>query len=244
MTDQSIIHLNDRFLYHHEKEIVASALVLSKWDKDILSGLRCGKCWLRYYDCYCNYISQRKVSLDLICNSKLLVHIFIYYHYKEIGRSANTAHLLELLIPHSKITRLIYGYDLEKEKAMIEMIIDESKSFNIKTCILYPTKTSELLSKWITANNIRKFEANSSCDNNNYDNNTTINIIALDGTYGQAETQFKYLKKILLLANVNPIPVVKLDLENGYCMSMMTGLMSQVGKGISYYHILLYHTIF
>ena len=209
MTEQSILQLNDKLLFHHEKEILASALIVSKWDKDISSGLRCGKCWLRFYDCYCNYISQRKVTLDLTLNSKLLVHIFIYYHYKEIGRSANTAHLLELFIPNSKITRIIYGYDIQKEKAMIEMIIDESKNLNVKTCILYPTKTSELLSKWITVNNISKFDASNNRNNNSCDNNATINIIALDGTYGQAETQYKYLKKILLQANVNPIPLVK-----------------------------------
>ena len=240
---EHVIDLNDNLFYHHEKEITASSLIISEWDKDILSGLRCSSCWLRSYDCYCGYISQRRLSLESLCKDNIHVHIFMYYHYKEIGRSANTAHLLELLLPNSKITRIIYGSDLQKEKAMIELLLTENKCHNVKTCILYPTKSSELLSNWIKISNIDKFK-NSYNDKdyeNNYENDSKINIIALDGTYGQAETQYKYVKKILTLANIFPIPVVKLDLEKGYCMSMMTGLMSQVGKGNYMYIVYLFY---
>jgi len=242
MSEEHIYQFNDKLLHHHEKEVLASALFMSKWDEDILSGLRCGSCWLRRYDCYCNYVSQRKLSLEAACYSKVDVHVYMYYHYKEIGRSANTAHLLELLLPNSKITRLIYGFNIEKEKTMIEMIVTEIKSRNIKTCILYPTKTSKLLSEWMHVNNMNKFESSrdsESCCNREI--NTKMNIIALDGTYGQAETQFKYLKKMLKLASISHMPLVKLDLKNGYCMSMMTGLMSQVGKGIENEHDFIYH---
>ena len=55
--------------------------------------------------------------------------------------------------------------------------------------------------------------------------------VALDGTYGNAARQWKYLRQSLeQLDSKVPLPVVKLDLELGRCNSAVAGIMHQPGK--------------
>ena len=72
----------------------------------------------------------------------------MYYHYQEIGRSANTAHLMQAVCPHTNFSHLILG-DTESEIQLINEIIDENVRNEPMTCVLYPSKDAILLSEWI-----------------------------------------------------------------------------------------------
>ena len=75
---------------------------------------RCDKCWLRRYNCYCKSFDDIRHCINEISSGKnaeiiqtgqsihVLPDVFMYYHYSEIGRSANTAHVLEALLSPSE----------------------------------------------------------------------------------------------------------------------------------------------
>lgn len=78
---------------------------------------RCERCWLRLYDCHCDSISrireeisksadeEQQFDVRNVTNSSAEVEISLtvcmYYHYSEIGRSANTAHFFEAILNDS-----------------------------------------------------------------------------------------------------------------------------------------------
>ena len=72
----------------------------------------------------------------------------MYYHYQELGRSANTAHLFEAVCPRSNYETLIFG-DTLGEIGLVQDIIKESKEGRPVTCVLYPSNDAILLSDWI-----------------------------------------------------------------------------------------------
>lgn len=72
----------------------------------------------------------------------------MYYHYQELGRSANTAHLMEAVCPSNHFERVVFG-DTEAEKKLVQDIITETLNDEPITCVLYPSRDAILLSDWI-----------------------------------------------------------------------------------------------
>ena len=193
------------------------------WDDNVnVKKLRCGRCWLRRFECYCSVLDEKSRFYADGCNDCSMVKVLMYYHYKEIGRCPNTAHIFENIIPAHMFDKVIFG-DVEKEEQLIQEMREEQSSERIQTCVLYPSKNAVLLSDWIA---------------NRPDKNLPIRLIGLDGTYSGAHRQFKFIQKAVLGKDEDdtsgdaighyPI-VVKLDLENNRCVSAYAGLMHQPG---------------
>lgn len=72
----------------------------------------------------------------------------MYYHYQELGRSANTAHLYEAVCPSAKFEKVVFG-DTEAEVKLVQDILTETMNEEPVTCVLYPSKDAILLSDWI-----------------------------------------------------------------------------------------------
>ena len=72
----------------------------------------------------------------------------MYYHYQELGRSANTAHLYEAVCPTAKFEKVVFG-DTEAEVKLVQDILTETINDEPVTCVLYPSKDAILLSDWI-----------------------------------------------------------------------------------------------
>jgi DTW domain len=148
----------------------------------------------------------------------------MYYHYQELGRSANTAHLYEAVCPTAKFEKVVFG-DTEAEVKLVQDILTETVNEEPITCVLYPSKDAILLSDWIK-------QRPASCNDKPIRycdvllslplslspslfishpatlppqilrfalRFTNIRLVALDGTYGQANRQWKYLTHALAL---------------------------------------------
>ena len=105
--------------------------------------------------------------------------------------------------------------DYVQESKLINEMYNEIQENQQQTVILYPTQNAQLLSEWMDTRP---------------DKNLPIRIVALDGTYSQASRQYKYLSKCLSLRSQHQnisIPVVKLDLEEGKCISAYAGIQHQ-----------------
>ena len=72
----------------------------------------------------------------------------MYYHYQELGRSANTAHLFEAVCPTKNFEKVIFG-DTQAEIQLVNDIVKEINDDEPVTCVLYPSKDAVLLSDWI-----------------------------------------------------------------------------------------------
>jgi DTW domain-containing protein YfiP len=178
---------------HHELALKTYFAATADWAKTSTSEHRCGKCWLRAYNCFCDYFEARRKENEHICG----VRVVIYYHYSELGRSANTMHLFPALYPSNSET-VIFG-DVDAESNLIKMIIDEQlgerndrSNVRTRTCILYPTSDSIPLPEWVAKHvpsdaNIgtERPESQSIEDTEN----VVINLVVLDGTYSQAARQ-------------------------------------------------------
>ena len=192
------------------------------WQEQTASGFRCHVCWLRHYECFCATISARRRHYTL-----QHVQVLMYYHYQELGRSANTAHLLEALCPPSAFQKVVFGDTVAEQRLVMEMY-EEALHGEQRTVVLYPSSDAVLLSDWMAKHRPGPGDA-------------PVRLVALDGTYAQASRQYKFLQKSLaLLSHSAPssssssslllLPVVKLDLEAGKCNSALAGIMHQPGK--------------
>ena len=150
------------------------------------------------------------------------VEFVIYYHYRELGRSANTAHLLESLFD---IETIIFG-DSDKEIAMAEQLKEEYIEGRRRTVILYPSKDAKGLDEWMLENGERGI-GDKSCNSfdsiSEYDRRA-LRIVLLDGTYSDASMMARHLEQLLTTYSV-PCPLVKLDLEDGMCRSAYVGFL-------------------
>ena len=190
------------YIDHHKitKEAYTNALRLWEEGKANINCPRCHKCWLRTYECYCHNVTSRS---DATMNN---VRITMYYHYQELGRSANTAHVLSMLMP-DKCEDLIFG-DIVGEKKLVDSIKREQDSGNLETCILYPLNDCPTIAEWKAS---RK------------NPNGPLRIVAIDGTYSHAVRQVKHLQHLL---GETYLPVVRLQLE-GHTRSAVAGIMRQ-----------------
>ncbi len=237
--------------YHHEKTQFAYRRAMGIWEDKINEGKRCRACWLRPQDCCCSpYFQQRReiYTKKEFYNDgnpqssydEVGVQFLIYYHFREIGRSANTAHLMENIIPCQKI---IYG-DSEKEIFLANEIYQEYLSGKRRTVILYPSATSIGINQWMNENFLKDYDyANnqinrenskhqhisngSSSSSSSSSASWSLRLILLDGTYSDADKLARHLEQLLLHMYNCPTPLVKLDLENGKCTSAVVGIMYQ-----------------
>ena len=108
----------------------------------------------------------------------------MYYHFQEIGRSANTGHLLEMLSPQSSCAPLVFGDEESESKLIDEMVLEHAEN-RVATCVLYPSSDAASLAEWAASNK----RTNNVCDNGGGVNNVGagdfvgVRMIALDGTY-------------------------------------------------------------
>ena len=203
---------------HHETFKVSFAGKRGWWKQETeVTKQRCKLCWVRIQDCYCKTLLKKREELETIqseakSQGELDFKVCMYYHYMEIGRSANTAHVFEALCP-SVTEPLIFG-DVENENKLIEDIHRESVNNEPVTCLMYPSPDAMLLSDWMASRPNKSLP---------------VRLVALDGTYPMARRQVKYLNSRCQLLNCK-IPLVKLDLKDGACKSAIAGIMSQPGK--------------
>jgi hypothetical protein len=122
------------------------------------------------------------------------ITVTIYYHYHEIGRSANTMHILEILCP-SLCQNIILG-DIDKESKLLQRILDSQDEERLygktstKIAVLYPSTDSVIIPIWLQPQfSINNSSLTSELNEDRKQNLTTtknIELIVLDGTYGQA----------------------------------------------------------
>lgn len=186
---------------------------------------RCAVCWLRSYNCFCdeyikarselyeNVVSQDNFAEDSTTtpSNRSVFRVCMYYHFAELGRSANTAHLFQALCP--SITEPVVLGDFSAETALIDDIEREAQTGELETCVLYPSKDAVSLKEWLQSRP-RQGQGRG------------IRVVALDGTYPNATRQLKYLQKRCKLRGI-ALPTVKLDLSPHGMRSQITGVMHQ-----------------
>ena len=221
-------------LGHHPKFLESYRIKLEAWgeaQERTNDTRRCGRCWLRCYQCYCTKLDERA---ELYGSSLRLVNssILNYYGFKEIGRSPNTAHVMDELLPYAS-SRLIFG-DLSSEDKLIDELCEEYTNHRIRSCILYPSDDAKVVSDWrieteeYNAQGDTPFELGK--EEEGESSKSRYRLISLDGTYSDARKMFHYLC-LRLKARGVPIPVVKLDLgEEGFIKSAYLGIMHQPGR--------------
>ena len=190
---------------------------------------RCSKCWLRMYQCYCETLNKRAEAYATPPLQVVNAEVINYYSFKELGRSPNTAHIMEQILPHNS-SSLVYG-DVEAEDRLIEEMVEEYTNFRVRTCILYPSSDAKLVSDWRIE--IEEYNAPSRRDEDKEKDGcraTRFRVVALDGTYAETKRMMSFLRARLDAKGV-PTPVVKLDLgEEGFIKSAYLGLMHQPGR--------------
>lgn len=161
---------------------------------------RCGTCWLRHHQCYCKTANVRRdyyqPKLDTEYSN---CEIIMYYHYMEIGRSANTAHFFQMLCP-SITSTLMFG-DVENETKLFDAMKAEAESGEgLRTCILYPGTTAVLMHDWIAEQEEKDRRASATRSSSRFwahNPQRKYRLIALDGTYGQANKLMKHIENTL-----------------------------------------------
>lgn len=199
---------------HHPMELHSSLLKQAAWRAKLSH--RCAVCWLRKYDCYCSAMAGGVASISA---PAVLAEVVVYYHYSELGRSPNTAHVLSIAAPHL-VTRCLTFGDVQQERELLDILQAERASGEDRTCIMYPSHDAIDIRQWYDT---RKSAA-------------PARIILLDGTYSQSTKQLKFI----LNHFDNVVPIVKLDLGRG-CRSAIAGIMAQpaVDKICSYQAVVL-----
>jgi DTW domain-containing protein YfiP len=194
---------------HHEEVVKNMQATVSRWE----SGGRCSRCWLRSYDCYCAILDERAREYAAQC-VEMDVEVVLYYYFLEVGRSGNTGHVLERLLPEAT-TSLVFG-DEAKEQELVNAMVDEHKRGVIDTVVLYPSSDSQLLSEFMEERR----------RNTQSGKGKKVRLVALDGTYSTARRQCRWLESVLDEVGV-PLPVVKLDLSENGCASIFLGVQQQ-----------------
>ena len=192
--------------YHHEKVINAYKAKMQWWTAQC-SKNRCLKCWLRCHDCYCNTLTHIRNQYESIAGLKEKIKVSIFYHFKEIGRGPNTAHIFPALFPEIS-QEIVFGDDASEDN----LITDIHYSLE-DTCILYPSQDAISLDDWMEQRQISR----------------KVHLILLDGTYPCASRLVRVMKNRALSRGIN-LPLVKLNLENGACKSAIAGVMYQPSK--------------
>lgn len=207
---------------HHERTTTASTELVKWWTEEVNKRARCSRCWLRPFQCFCAELTSQyediREEIDQL--HALEVEIVIYYNYCELGRSANTAHILEALCPQIS-RRVVYG-NTECESKLFELIKSEKERGVSRTCVLYPCSSALSFNSWISHLK-EESRLTTPCRTSTI---PSIRLILLDGTYPGACRIAKYLEKVAPCLSID-LPCVALDLDK------VTGLRSAVA-GVMY----------
>lgn len=111
-----------------------------------------------------------------------MIEIIIYYHYSEMGRSPNTAHILPIIAPDLVSKTLIFG-NVDDEFDLFRNILEESKRSSQRTCVLYPSNHAIPIHQWYQS-------MKSSYSNRDL----PLRVILLDGTYSHSTKQIKFIQ--------------------------------------------------
>lgn len=210
---------------HHPTLINSSKLHLDWWhDLTNIKKTRCKQCWLRKFDCFCSTLQQLQDRYVPQLQDATVPKVCMYYHFSEIGRSANTGHVLEAICKPI-CESLIFSDELAESKLVSELQHQEAHGSDpeeVMTCLLYPASNAKLLSEWIG-------EVESKLPAQGVKQPGRYRVILLDGTYSHASRQARHLQRLCDASGVI-LPVVKLDLSGGYCKSAIAGVMYQPGK--------------
>ena len=174
---------------HHENALRSYNLKLDWWGNQISTQFRCEVCWLRRYECFCNEMKNMGMTLSQFQDSNypLKIKVCLYYHYQEVGRSPNTAHVFEAISSFadqnifSECEVIIFG-DSEKESQLLKDINNDIESNDFKTCILYPAPYCKSIHDWVLTAAKSKRESQVT-QTSNYDTKDTFRLVLLDGTY-------------------------------------------------------------
>ena len=124
------------------------------------------------------------------CMTTNKIEVIIYYHYSEMGRSPNTAHILPIIAPDLVSKTLIFG-DSEDELDFFNNIIQEHQRNIGRTCILYPSYNAIPINQWYQSTR----SSSSNLD-------LPLQVVLLDGTYSHSTKQIKFLQNHFL-GNLN-----------------------------------------
>lgn len=226
---------------HHPLTLEQSIINRNRWKEACAdTGIqgRCPVCWLRRHDCYCSTLDTRR---DTYASGIRRCELILYYSYRELGRSPNTAHVLETLLPYC--TRTIVLGEVNKEREMIQEIIEEYQANKRRTAILWPNKHAMLLSEWKAVIDQQRdadkgdddtkedTSSTNSTNTNKNDDTFKYRLIALEGTYKDATKLYKTLVNAINRLDPSvPLPIAKLDLGEEGCASAMIGIMVQPNK--------------
>ena len=230
---------------HHDLTKQASQQYASKWHTlSQVTHTRCSACWLRSYECYCAHFHQMGQYVEPATISSII----IYFHYQELGRSTNTAHLLPIILPQL-CRSIVYG-DSPQEVDLVEQIMFELIAGGRKSiCILYPTKECPTVTLWLQQQQQQRHKKiHAGCavkssvatiEEEVLEGEVSmaaaaggVTLVVIDGTYSQARRQVNHLDHLLRATagyqSHFQLPLVKLDFDaiGGACVSSL-------GKSIS-----------
>lgn len=229
---------------HHEMVYKAYSNRIQWWkgETEGEKPKRCGKCWLRPYQCYCDHIATQQEALKEVLApfASSQVEIVIFYTFVEVGRSANTAHIFQNLCP--QICSSIIHCDSKEEDKLFSTIMHEKQQGIEKTCVLFPSSTSVSFSSWLptvtTTHPTPTPLSTSSSSSSSFSCTDTptspapsipsVRLIFLDGTYSGASRLASVFTKAREHYQIS-LPFVHLDLEGGL-RSAMAGVMYQPAK--------------
>jgi len=135
---------------------------------------KCSKCWLIKRFCCCSSDPPLNINHNLL----------ILMHHKEIGRMSNTA---VTLLETFKQASLFISDVQEDENSLSQIIQDNSQN----TIVLSPSPTAISIKEFVAKNNLNLTES-------------SLNIIIIDGTWGQA-------KRLSNKSILRDLPHIKLD---------------------------------
>lgn len=182
---------------HHEKILASRTACITDWAEKI-QGNRCPACWLRLRQCHCDYLQPRKEQYTTeLLNCPAFPEFIMYYHFRELGRSANTAHIFDAILGCKKI---VFG-DLEAEEQLADEIAAEyhcmhrdGEVSSTVTIILYPSRDSKGINEW-TQGRRSLF-----LDPTRWKSaaRPRTRCVLLDGTYSDAEKIIKHMEKVTI----------------------------------------------
>ncbi len=224
---------------HHAETLKNAQEKLNSWNKVTADSCmdpqiaRCERCWTRKFQCYCSVLQESKDKKSA-SREDLNVDFVIYLSLKELGRTANTAHILKELIPEN-CTRLLYTDEVNEQKLIAE-IASEIRLGVKRTSILYPSNDASSIQDWQHPPSTESAVLSSETVEKSSKKalpSPRPRLVALDGTYKEAARMYKYLQRCLRTILDDPaavLPVVKLDLGVGGKRSAYLGLQAQPTK--------------
>lgn len=183
-------------ILHHEKTRESYEKVMSHWAEKTIpdTGHRCATCWLRTTQCRCAFLRERLpiyASHISEVQSNQPFTVLMYYHFSEIGRSPNTAHIFPIMCPALSET-VIYG-NTDEERKLIDEIVEEYRSGKRRTAILYPCPNAVLVSEWVAMGKSDITTTNPEKVVGDHDDQSCgVRFVVLDGTYHQVGLGVSY----------------------------------------------------